>query len=424
MKHALHALGSYAVRLVVPVLAAAVVVVALPSEAEACSCGPAPDAKVALENSAATFVGEVVGTRRLAGDGMGKIEYAFEIKHSYKGPTGRTTLVTNASSAACGRSFEEGEAYLVYATADDKGNLLDSTCSRTRLATAAGEDFAAIGQPKGPLESLPDGASIGQAPGPKKSLGASFEPLENFDVISSQCTTLVQGPVSSVDFVQIMTYAGPGAFICTRGVTIDGNVQISEADVRIVALDFGGLSVNGNVIIAAPSVLIGGKVSGATLISERALGSVLVGNSFDGPLITATTEILGVGNQCSASCSGPNGKISLASLVPDSASGVIREVPRAGLAPVPSDGQFLIGGLGPKKDQPRPRFQDRPQLKEVDLGDMTNSWPPPPMENPSSDADVPWLVPVYGPATGNLGVFIPLTPGNFRQPDVGFVIVP
>ncbi len=423
MKHTLHALGTYAVRLVVPVLAAAVAVLALPSEAEACTCGPAPAPKVALENSAAAFVGEVVGTRRLAGDGMGKIEYSFEIKHSYKGPQGRATLVTNGSSAACGRSFEEGEAYLVYATADDKGTLLDSACSRTRLATAAGEDFAAIGQPKGPLESLPAGASIGQAK-PATSLGASFEPLENFDVISSQCTTLVQGPISSVDFTNMMAYAGPGAFICTRGVTIDGNVQISEADVRIVALDFGGLSVNGNVIIAAPSVLIGSKVTGATVISERALGSVLVGNSFDGPLITATTEILGVGNTCSATCSGPSGAISLASLVPDSASGVIQQVPRARLVQVPSDDPLLVGGLAPKKDQPRPRFQDRPQLVEVDLGDMTNSWPPPVLIDPTSDADVPWLVPVYGGATGELGVFVPLTPGNFRQPDVGFVIVP
>ena len=57
------------------------------------------------------------------------------------------TIETAGHSAACGRSFEQGIAYLVYAR-ERNGQLTDNLCSRTRLSKAASEDFEVLGEGK------------------------------------------------------------------------------------------------------------------------------------------------------------------------------------------------------------------------------------------------------------------------------------
>ncbi|MCO4772026.1 MAG: hypothetical protein KDA24_18485 [Deltaproteobacteria bacterium] len=406
---------TYITRLIVPVLALGLALVAVPSEAEACSCGPVPPPKVALENADSAFVGTVTSISRVgdAGNPGGTLKVAFAIEHAYKGDKSRAVIETNASSAACGRAFEEGEKYLVYAEESDKV-LRDSACSRTRLASAASEDFEAIGHPGVVVADVPDGTSIA---------------LSHVDPVTSQCDVQIGGVINAEAFSEAMGHAGVGAFVCATDLTVEGNVELAYAGTRLIALEYGGIRFMGNVLVSQPAVVLGAEVSGVTLVSERAAGSVFIGNSFRGAVITATDDILGLGSTCAEACTGPTGIIDLKTRIPVSATGIVQQVPRARIQEVPNtnpDGKFA--GWIDTTPPTRPKYEDKPELKEIDLGDMTNEWPPPLVNLPggSHDADVPWVA-VYGDlleSDDGLGVFVPLHTGSFRRPGKGFVLVP
>ena len=123
---------------------------ALPhAEARACSCLPPAPPSQALAQAAAVFEGRVTSGAEVAADPSLFISlrrYEVEVLRVWKGELGdAAAVVTPSSSAACGRRFEIGERYLIYASRGDDGELTDYLCSRTRPSASADEDLAVLG---------------------------------------------------------------------------------------------------------------------------------------------------------------------------------------------------------------------------------------------------------------------------------------
>ena len=110
------------------------------------------------------FEGRTFGARRE----QNELRFAFEVTRVWKGEVPPSIeIVTALQSAACGRSYEFGVPYVVYATARDDGTLVDNLCSRSRMVVDAVEDIDTLGAGRPPLQ---DGASV---PGPA---GPDIEP--------------------------------------------------------------------------------------------------------------------------------------------------------------------------------------------------------------------------------------------------------
>ncbi len=160
-----------------------------PAASVACSCAQPPDPATALGAAAAVFEARAVGGpigEAAEGRPMGSVEYEFEVLRSWKGsPEPIQRIRTNASSAACGRSYTKGVRYIIYAHQSEDGVLHDNICTRTRSSDNAAEDFEAHGAgttlPAAPkrAETSEDGASS-EAPAeqPKKMPKAAEEPVE------------------------------------------------------------------------------------------------------------------------------------------------------------------------------------------------------------------------------------------------------
>jgi hypothetical protein len=121
------------------------------SVAVACTCVPPPSPTEAREDAAAVFSGKVVQIKRHkpAEDIFGGVEVVFRINQAWKGVGNRTVSVfTSSQSAACGYSFSKGHTYLVYASANSRGRLSTSICSRTKRLKNAREDLDALGAGK------------------------------------------------------------------------------------------------------------------------------------------------------------------------------------------------------------------------------------------------------------------------------------
>ncbi|MEZ4385023.1 MAG: hypothetical protein R3A79_27080 [Nannocystaceae bacterium] len=130
----------------------------IPHVSRACSCLPPEAPQAAFEQAAAVFIGTAAVVVDDASDdnSMAFRRYEFEVKGSWKGdPPRRVAITTAASSAACGRSFEMGEAYLIYAAPGRDGELVDHLCSRTRPRASADEDLEVLGPPKVPEDEAP-----------------------------------------------------------------------------------------------------------------------------------------------------------------------------------------------------------------------------------------------------------------------------
>lgn len=107
---------------------------------------PAP--AVAMERADAVFEARVenVSADLASPSGAGLVRYDLEVLRQWKGELKPAVqLISRASSAACGRSLTVGKVYLIYASKQDDGQLTDNLCSRTRLASTADEDLAALG---------------------------------------------------------------------------------------------------------------------------------------------------------------------------------------------------------------------------------------------------------------------------------------
>ena len=122
----------------------------------ACSCVEPDPPSEALANSTVVFAGRVVAIRGFEVPASGIVSTAdlgtIEIKVStvWKGPVQETMFVTTVrDGAGCGFTFTEGQEYVVYSRSGATPPEV-SLCSRTRLASNAQEDFAALGEGRTP----------------------------------------------------------------------------------------------------------------------------------------------------------------------------------------------------------------------------------------------------------------------------------
>ena len=109
----------------------------------------APPPQEAADQATVVFEGVALGMKEMPAEGGRPslwVEYEFEVKRQWKGPgSDKLSLRTANNSAACGRSFETGKAYVIYAREID-GTLSDNACSRTRPTEQACEDLQAFGE--------------------------------------------------------------------------------------------------------------------------------------------------------------------------------------------------------------------------------------------------------------------------------------
>ena len=126
-------------------LALAGALCAFPTLAAACSCAPPPAPEIALQESAAVFVGRVTSVEK--SDFSNK--YQFSVSKQWKGVAGKTaSIVTATDSAACGIGFDSDRDYLIYAfKTEGDTQLRTNLCSRTKRAADAATDLAALGAP-------------------------------------------------------------------------------------------------------------------------------------------------------------------------------------------------------------------------------------------------------------------------------------
>jgi MYXO-CTERM domain-containing protein len=114
---------------------------------------PAPPA-VAAERADAVFEArvEAVALDAASAETFGFVRYDLEVLRAWKGEVGPTAqLTTRNSGAACGRALTVGKVYIFYAGKREDGELIDSSCSRTRLSSTADEDLAVLGPGNSPL---------------------------------------------------------------------------------------------------------------------------------------------------------------------------------------------------------------------------------------------------------------------------------
>ncbi len=110
-----------------------------PSTAYACKCKFPPDAKTAAPYASDIFeavaAGEPVASPP---ENLPRTAtYTFEVGRVMKGAAaGTVEITTNLSSAACGRSYEPGQTYLIYAKRGERG-LTDGACSFTASKSKA-----------------------------------------------------------------------------------------------------------------------------------------------------------------------------------------------------------------------------------------------------------------------------------------------
>ncbi|HMV50670.1 MAG TPA: hypothetical protein PKA34_27485 [Blastocatellia bacterium] len=134
--------------------AVVVVAIALSSEVTACSCiWYTPES--ALQEAQAVFVGKVLIANEKSRPSFfqryipflrhsGGLVSTFEVSSVWKGQQ-IPRLVIHHSMGKCGRTFELGKEYLVYADGD-QSNLSAGFCSRVISLEEAKEDFSIIGQ--------------------------------------------------------------------------------------------------------------------------------------------------------------------------------------------------------------------------------------------------------------------------------------
>ncbi len=116
-----------------------------PAIAQACSCMAPPAPKIALEKSAAVFVGRVASVEK----SQFSNKFQFSVSKQWKGIEGKTvSIVTATNSAACGINFDEDRDYLVYAfKTEGDDQLRTNLCTRTARAADAATDLAELGAP-------------------------------------------------------------------------------------------------------------------------------------------------------------------------------------------------------------------------------------------------------------------------------------
>jgi hypothetical protein len=140
----------------VAIVAGAGAIWAASTTAQACSCSPPRPPLESAAQAVAVFEGRTFGVQR---DGVHN-RFTFEVLRVWKGEVSAEVQIYSASqSATCGRAFEAGLPYLVYAYEMPGGVLGDGLCSRTRPIANAAEDLELLGAGHAPLQAATtDGA--------------------------------------------------------------------------------------------------------------------------------------------------------------------------------------------------------------------------------------------------------------------------
>lgn len=113
-----------------------------PAHAEACSCRPGRGPHEAQRTADAVFEGRVYGQTKIGPTAR----FSFQVVRYWKGDLPeRVDVDTPASSAACGRTYDVGRTYVVYAQRSGQ-QWIDNMCSRTRTRGAAASDLAMLGR--------------------------------------------------------------------------------------------------------------------------------------------------------------------------------------------------------------------------------------------------------------------------------------
>ena len=112
----------------------AILALALPVQALACTCAPPRPVDQAVAKSTRVFAGIV--TDIASTDGYTQ-QVTFKVTEHFKGRETDVLVVENhAFGATCGVPFAIDVTYIVYAEGDD-GKLRTSSCTRTTVATDA-----------------------------------------------------------------------------------------------------------------------------------------------------------------------------------------------------------------------------------------------------------------------------------------------
>ncbi|MEM9459493.1 MAG: hypothetical protein AAGF11_35270 [Myxococcota bacterium] len=134
-----------------------------PRVARACSCAAPPAPEKALEGADAVFEARPFS---MSSDTQ-RARYRFEVNRVWKGDIApRVEITTAVHSATCGRSYQMGIQYVVYARRSDSGEWADTLCSRTRPSRSAAEDLQVLGAGRPPVDanSTPPPAGSGAEP--------------------------------------------------------------------------------------------------------------------------------------------------------------------------------------------------------------------------------------------------------------------
>lgn len=124
---------------------AAIGFLATPARAEACSCVQGTPLCESLWTTSAVFSGEVVAIADPAdrqARPFARRRVMMRVLDVWRGSVGAfVEITTGMGDGDCGYAFLKGSRYLVYAYANDAGELSTGTCSRTSLLSAASEDL-------------------------------------------------------------------------------------------------------------------------------------------------------------------------------------------------------------------------------------------------------------------------------------------
>jgi MYXO-CTERM domain-containing protein len=133
---------------------------------------PAPEK--AIEDADVVFEARPFG---MTNDGQ-RARYSFEVDRVWKGELGPSAQISTAlHSATCGRSFQIGTQYVVYARRSASGELTDNLCSRTRVSASAAEDLEVLGPGHDAIEAVAPPTDPGPEPTePPRIAPAPLEP--------------------------------------------------------------------------------------------------------------------------------------------------------------------------------------------------------------------------------------------------------
>jgi len=154
------------IRSVVLASLVALIVVAAPRAAEACSCVMPPPPKQALKDSSAVFEGKILKIDHAAE--KHRLMARFVVSRWWKGGgSAETSVATIDIGSMCGLAFAVGEEWLIYASGPDDG-LSTGLCTRSRKSADAGDDRKALGasKPADPNKPSPVPAAL-PAPAPE-----------------------------------------------------------------------------------------------------------------------------------------------------------------------------------------------------------------------------------------------------------------